>query len=235
MDLSVIIPAHNAQGSIAACLRSVTRCPRDSIRMECLVIDDGSTDDTAAIVKRYIQRDARIKLTTRETGGRLGAMGVGVGEAGGRYIIFLDAYDKLCEDAWEQIEAAVDGEYADFVAFGHIVVCKNGKMKAAMIPIRGVVSTDRRAAARLVHVSSPFNGCRGKIFRRDIIMDNGIMFHTELPSDGEYSFVKAYFDCCGSFMLTKAMIVYCMEQGAPPAKGFGIKKKLGRLREWFSK
>ena len=89
MDLSIIIPACNVQNYIAACLRSVTRCPKDTLAMECIVVSYGSKDETAAIVNRYMQRDHRIKLVTRESDGLSAAKNTGIEESKGRYIMFL--------------------------------------------------------------------------------------------------------------------------------------------------
>lgn len=230
MDLSVVIPAHNAQGTVAACLRSVTRCPKDSFEMECLVVDGGSADDTAAIVKRYIQRDSRIRLVMDENGGLPGARNRGIREAQGDFIFFLDACDRLCEDAWENIEALVVDECADFTAFSHIIMRADGKMKAAMLPIRGVLSDDCDTAARLMYAGSSFNDCRGKIFRSDIIRDNNIAFRMDLPFGEEYFFVADYFACCESFVMTKAVIVYHIERDGSSGESFDMKERLGLVR-----
>ena len=115
---------------IAACLRSVTRCPRETLDMECIVLNISASDETAVVVNRYIQRDKRIKLIVipeecKETDVR----NIGIELASGNYILFLDARDRLCEDAWEQIEAAVLEEYADFIAFSYITCKVNRKYK----------------------------------------------------------------------------------------------------------
>lgn len=230
MDLSVIIPAYNMQGYIAACLRSVTRCPRENINMECLVIDDGSMDDTAAIVKRYIQRDSRIKLVTKENSGVSDTRNKGLEAAMGKYIMFLDADDRLCEDAWENIEAAVEGEYADFMAFSYITLHENGSLKAQMLPLSEVVSTDEREARRLMYADSAFNTCWGKIFKSDIIHDNSITFRTDLPIGEDFLFVAEYFGHCKSFMMTKAMIVYYLQRGGSAMRSYGMDERLGFTR-----
>ena len=102
MDLSVIVAACNMQGYIAACIRSVTRCSRENIAMECIVVDDGSTEDTADVVHRYMERDSRIRLVKKESGGIPAVRNRGLEEAVGRYILFLDADDRLCEDGCDR-------------------------------------------------------------------------------------------------------------------------------------
>lgn len=229
MDLSVIIPVCNMQSCIAACLRSVTRCPRDTIAMECLVVDGGSTDETAAVVKRYIQRDGRIRLVSSGNGGTAGARNTGIAEASGNYIMFLDACDRLCEDAWEQIEAAVEEEYADFIAFSYITLRANGKFKAQMLPISDVVSTDAQEAGRLMYADSVFDTCGGTLFRSSIIKDRQLAFRTDMPFGEDSLFAAEYFGYCESYLMTKAMIVYCPRRECA-AQGYSIRERLDYIQ-----
>lgn len=96
-NVSVIIPAYNAQTYIEKCIASVTaQTYRD---IEILVINDGSTDQTGAIVQRLASADPRIRYIATENRGVSAARNCGLEHAAGRYILFLDADDMLCEDA----------------------------------------------------------------------------------------------------------------------------------------
>lgn len=229
MDLSIIIPARDAQGLIAACLRSVTRCPRGPIGMECLVVDDGSRDDTPAIVKRYIERDSRIRLVAGERSRSMDPRDRGIEEAKGRYLMFLSPQDLFCEDAWEQIGAAVTGEYADFVAFSRIVSDPGGKLKAEMLPISDVVSTDMQEARRLMYSGPALSSCRGKLLRTDIVKMGRITFRTDLVAGVDHLFILEYFGNCESCLLTKAMICCCRQKGESLAHGAGMEARLDAL------
>ncbi len=230
MDLSVIVAACNMQGYIAACIRSVTRCSRENIAMECIVVDDGSTEDTADVVHRYMERDSRIRLVKKESGGIPAVRNRGLEEAVGRYILFLDADDRLCEDAWEQIEAAVEEDYADFVAFSHIILRENGKLKAQMLPLSDVVSTDTGEAERLMYADSVLNTCWGKLFKGSIIRDNHILFRTDLPVGQDFLFVAECFAHSSSYMLSKAMIVYYLQRNNIVMQDFDMESRLAFMK-----
>lgn len=212
MDFSIIIPACNMQDYVAACLRSITRCSKENIDMECIVVNGGGKDETAAIVRRYMERDNRIRLITKENGGINDARNKGIEESRGRYIMFLDAEDRLCEDAWEHIEAAVEEEYADFVAFSCITLLENGRLKAQMLPLSDVVSTDMQEAKKLMYADSAFHTCQGKIFRSDIVKENHVTFRTDLLTGADFLFAAEYFEHCDSCMMTKAMIFYDLQR-----------------------
>lgn len=227
MDLSVIIPAYNMQNYIATCLRSVTRCPKDSFDMECLVINDGSSDDTAAIVQRYAQRDGRIRLINKENGGVSDTRNRGIEAASGKYLMFLDADDALWEDAWDYICGAVEEEYADFTAFSYITLYENGKMKVHMLPVSDAVSTDEQEARQLMYADSEFNTCWGKLFRKEIISENEIAFRTDLPVGEDFLFVAEYFSHCKSFFMTKAVILYCLQRSGSAMLSYSMEERLG--------
>lgn len=234
MDLSVIIPVYGVQRYIAACLRSVTRCPGKNMDMECIVVGDGSDGETSAVVNRYMERDNRIKLVIMEAGETSDARNIGIEKASGRYILFLDAADRLCEDAWEQIEAAVEEEYADFVAFSYITSRKNGKLKAQMLPISDVISTDEKEARRLMYTDSVLDFCGGKLFKSRIIRDNNIFFREENPGSAvDFMFVAEYFEHSESYLLTKAMIWYCMPRSGNGMERCSIEERVGAIRSLY--
>ena len=91
--VSVIIPAYNLGLYLQDCLESV---PNQTFReWECIVVDDGSEDNTANIVKGYIRKDARFKYVYQQNKGLAGARNSGLLQAQGRYIQFLDADDLI--------------------------------------------------------------------------------------------------------------------------------------------
>nr|WP_309728945.1 glycosyltransferase family A protein [Chamaesiphon sp. OTE_75_metabat_556] len=89
--VSVIVPAYNIASYIADTLMSVeTQTFRD---FEVLVIDDGSTDDTAKQVKIFCRRDDRFQLLQKDNGGLASARNYGMRHARGEYIALLDGDD----------------------------------------------------------------------------------------------------------------------------------------------
>lgn len=90
--VSILVPAFNATAFIAEALDSA--CRQTLAEIEILVIDDASTDDTAAVVTRLAARDPRIRLVRQSTnGGPSVARNRGLAEARGRWIALLDADD----------------------------------------------------------------------------------------------------------------------------------------------
>ena len=94
MNVSVIIAAHNAAGTIGETLKSVL-AQTDS-DWEAIVVDDGSTDETAAIAAQFASRDARIRTIGRpQRGGESAARNTGVSVARFDWLLFLDSDDWI--------------------------------------------------------------------------------------------------------------------------------------------
>ena len=92
-QVSVIIPCYNQGKFLSEALDSVLSQTCDS--WECLIIDDGSNDNTAEVAARYAERDGRICYLHQLNRGLSAARNRGLRESNGRYVQFLDADDVL--------------------------------------------------------------------------------------------------------------------------------------------
>lgn len=93
--VSVIVPAYNYGSYITATLESVAA--QDFTDWECIIVDDGSTDDTGAVVESFLS-DTRFRYVKQENGGLAAARNTGIRHAKGDFLQFLDA-DDLVEKA----------------------------------------------------------------------------------------------------------------------------------------
>ena len=89
--VSVVMPAYNNAAYVAQALESLIL--QDYENFELLVVDDGSSDDTAFIVQAYADEDKRLRLLRQEHSGAAAARNAGMNEAKGDYLLFLDADD----------------------------------------------------------------------------------------------------------------------------------------------
>ena len=103
--ISVIIPAYNAEEFLEQCLDSLTTQSLDDF--EVIIIDDGSTDSTAAIANNYEHTDERFRLVRQKNEGVSKARNVGIELAKGRCLTFLDADDALHPNALGAMYAAL--------------------------------------------------------------------------------------------------------------------------------
>ena len=95
--ISIIIPCYNQAEFLPGTMKCIQS--QTCTDFECIIVDDGSTDNSAEIVRSYAANDPRIRLVTKTNGGTATARNVGLKVASGKYVIFLDADDFLHSEA----------------------------------------------------------------------------------------------------------------------------------------
>lgn len=99
--ISVIVPVYNSIDCLEKCVRSL--CAQTYANLEILLIDDGSTDGTAALVDRLAKTDSRIRAHHKENGGASSARNAGISLAVGEYLAFADSDDYLEPYVYEEL------------------------------------------------------------------------------------------------------------------------------------
>lgn len=121
--ISVVIPIYNVQKYLSRCLESVVN--QTLMDIEILCVNDGTKDNSIEIVRQYMEYDDRIILINKENGGLSSARNAGLTQASGKYIMFLDSDDFLCENACERLYIEYLETDADIIVFGsHIFPLK---------------------------------------------------------------------------------------------------------------
>ena len=95
IDMSVIIPVYNVEKYLTVCIDSLMS--QGDLRMEIILVNDGSTDLSGEIADEYAKKEGRIKVIHQENGGASAARNTGLDIASGEYIAFLDSDDWIKE------------------------------------------------------------------------------------------------------------------------------------------
>ena len=113
-DLTVIIPVYNTEKYLRRCLDSIVNqdnLEKCAIRVIC--VNDGSTDHSEEIIKKYVAKYPFIELFSKENGGVSDARNYGVARATGSYIGFVDSDDYIDAEMYEKLYEAITKEAAD--------------------------------------------------------------------------------------------------------------------------
>lgn len=103
--ISVIVPVYNIEQYLERCVRSIMeQTYRD---LEILLVDDGSTDQSGAICDRLAGEDARIRVFHKENGGSSSARNLGIANAKGEYLGFIDSDDHIEPDMYEILASGI--------------------------------------------------------------------------------------------------------------------------------
>ncbi len=113
--VSVIMPVYNGHDYLSQCLDSVVNQTLQDIEIIC--VDDGSADDSVDILKKYAEKDSRIKVIQQANGGAGAARNNGLRHATGQYLSFLDSDDFFEPVMLEHAVQQIQKDSADFVVF----------------------------------------------------------------------------------------------------------------------
>ncbi|HEB78304.1 MAG TPA: glycosyltransferase [Methylothermaceae bacterium] len=131
-QISVIMPCHNAAAYVAEAIGSVHA--QTFPDWELIVVDDGSGDDSVAIITRLAQEDSRIRLLRQDNQGPYPARNFGLRHARGEFVAFLDADDWWDRTFLEKMRHGLDGHKADLAYCGWQNVVEAGEDRPPYVP-----------------------------------------------------------------------------------------------------
>lgn len=141
--VSVIVPAFNAAPFVEQAIASVRA--QTWPRWELIVVDDGSTDGTAAILAR--EQDPRIRIVSQDNAGVGAARNAALEIARGDYVAFLDADDRLPPESLSRRVAYLDANPSVDIVNGGILVTEGGKVVRRHVPLTAIQPLLPRLAA----------------------------------------------------------------------------------------
>ena len=125
--LSIIVPMYNTEKYLKKCLTSIAGQSSD---IEVILVDDGSTDNTVAICKEFIAQDNRFNLISIPNQGVAFARYIGIQNAQGKYLTFVDSDDYIDEAMYDDFIWFMDhNEDVSLCMCGIVRVCEDGSEK----------------------------------------------------------------------------------------------------------
>lgn len=112
--ISVIVPVFNVEKYLYRCLDSV--CGQTYTNLEIIVVDDGSTDQSPDICKKYAKADSRVQVIHKKNGGLSDARNAGLAVATGSYIGFVDSDDWIEPNMYEVLYTLCREHNLDLIA-----------------------------------------------------------------------------------------------------------------------
>lgn len=99
--ISVIVPVYNTEKWLERCITSIQRQTWQNL--EIIIVDDGSTDESGQVAERLAQADSRIKVFHKPNGGASTARNMGIDNASGEYIGFIDSDDYIDPEMYARL------------------------------------------------------------------------------------------------------------------------------------
>ncbi|MBE6758544.1 MAG: glycosyltransferase [Ruminococcaceae bacterium] len=188
--ISVIVPVYNVENYLRQCLDSIVGQTFQDI--EVLVINDGSPDNSQAIIDEYCHRyPDMVRSYIKENGGLSDARNYGIERAEGEYIAFVDSDDYLSPEMFEQMIKRARENDSDVVACMIMSVWSDGRyetQRSELIKYAGHSITESPEQLLLVK-SYAWN----KIYRRKLFTETGIRFPIQYFEDSAMVYNLLYY------------------------------------------
>ena len=216
MKVSIIIPVYNVEPYIGDCLRSVIS-QRYQGEIECLVIDDGSSDHSMDVAERIIAGyDGPIVFKTirhQENCGLSAARNTGIAAATGDYLYFLDSDDEIADDCVKMLAEPLQDEHYDIVVGDLDIKGNKTSFDGLMLQLNDM--TVLRGKEIIDTYRDQWNMIAvNKLYRVDFLKNNHLWFENHLIHEDElWSFQVA---CHASSLcaVKKKTYIYKMRQGS---------------------
>ena len=201
---TVIIPAYNAEKTLGRCLDSLLSQAREDVCI--LLIDDGSTDSTAAIAADYCRRNPCIQYIHQPNGGVSIARNHGLELARSEFVSFVDSDDYVMPGYFETLEKIGT---ADLLVFDRCHTGGEARDDTEVFRrLSAMTSFDEKLLLLMQSkkIMQPVNKC----FRLEIIRRIGLRFPVELRIAEDFVFCMGYALACGSIAVSREK-AYCVD------------------------
>src|SRR5690625_2004214 len=206
MKVSIIMPVYNTELYLEEAIESVlSQSLKD---LELIIVDDASTDNSKSIAERYAAADARITSLSlsKNSGGAGKPRNIGIEQARGDYIFFMDSDDIIAKNAMQNTVAAAEETASD------LVLLKMERFGTGKVGVTHATFQKSLSATDFISSQAYTTGTPGKLHRRTLITQNDLRFpegyavgedqpfglaayfnanHISIISDQSYYFVRA--------------------------------------------
>lgn len=189
MRYSVIIPVYNAEGTLRRCLDSLVR--QQFSDYELLIINDGSTDGSDAICREYANTYSCVRYFAKENGGVSSARNLGLEQAKGEYILFMDSDDYVSQDYFALLSHTLESNAVDLLMFGY----RNfGGVSTEWDTGEFYEDAETGIAKQISSVMQQylFSSLLSKGFKRQIIEQHNIRFANDLAIGEDQTFIFTF-------------------------------------------
>lgn len=180
IKLSIIIPVYNVEKYLRACLDSVFKQKGDSSDYEVIVVNDGSPDNSQAIIDQYSSIYSNIVVINQNNRGLSAARNAGLRIANGEYVWFVDSDDSITPNAVDYLKKEIEKEKCEVYVFSIIKVLESdGTMhntNNTFISSKYNKYYNYIADGLFYHRKIPIGISQKNIFLRKFLLDHNLFF-----------------------------------------------------------
>lgn len=216
--ISVIIPIYNAELYLNRCIESVLQ--QTYTYLEVILVDDGSTDRSGVICDSFCESDERVKVIHQENGGPALARNIGLRNARGEYIGFVDSDDYITRDMYETLLAYMLDD-VDITCCGRMCVFSNGKYEPRYLSAAKKYTCEE-ALSEVLLVRKISSCVYTKLFRRILFED--VLFPAGRAGEDVPVIYNLFKKARNVFHVGKTKYFYCYREDSISNKAFYLRR-----------
>lgn len=197
--VSIIVPVYKAERTLTRCADSILQ--QTFTDFELWLIDDGSPDDSGTICDLYTKKDGRVHTVHTENGGVSAARNTGLRAANGQFIAFIDSDDFLEPDFLESAVNAIRQNGTDWYISGFLEeICDmQGQIQRTVASRQAptaIYTVRKLLEAYNVDYECGITSVWGKLFCRNILSENELLFSETMQYGEDTEFNLRYLEHC---------------------------------------
>lgn len=188
--LSIIVPVYNTEAYLPSCIESILS--QSFTDFEIILVDDGSTDGSRSVCERFAHKDSRVRFFHQENKGVSTARNLGIENAKGTWICFVDSDDELLSGGLSELVGGIS-EDIDFVMMGIAKSIYFEKGSPTSHEEGKIISRNEAVFSMFNDTGLIYQGYSvAKLFRRDIIVTGCLSFDPSIIIKEDTLFVIKY-------------------------------------------
>lgn len=179
--VSIVIPCYNAANELYRCWESIKRQTHGLENLECIFVDDASTDDGKTLEVLYLiekeSPDNVIIVESDHNRGPGGATNVGISYATGVYLQLMGADDEFADDAIEKLYCIAKEYNTDIVQYNHtLILGENRRVNKVSKGNKLYIIDDHDSRVEFLNSTIVTYGCTNKFYKMDLVHRAGVCF-----------------------------------------------------------
>ena len=233
--ISVIVPVYNAEKYLYKCVQSILNQTYDKI--EIILVDDGSTDNSGKICDEISMRDTRIRVLHKKNGGQSSARNAGIKIANGEYITFVDNDDWLEPNMYEILIENANKYNADISGCATMMDYEDGKSVCRFDGIESkVVSGESVCLDILYQTKYSWGTMWNKIFKKELF--NVRQFPEGCELEDYYIILQLFNEVSCIYFDNRPLYHWIQRSSSQSKRGFHWRKLTGisiatQIKEYF--
>lgn len=220
MKFSIIVPVYNVKEYLPRCVDSLLNCRENDF--EILLVDDGSSDGSSELCDEYAQKESRIKVFHKANGGVSSARNLGLENASGEWVFFVDSDDYVDESY-----LSIESQDSDIIEKPYVVISETDEIVREKKQTNNTLTKAKDIYSFFVHKRN--NALWNKAFKRTLIGES--RFNENVSIGEDFLFYLDLLKRVRKYSFMEKGVYYYCERATSAMKSVNNEKRINILFE----